>query len=376
MFRSASSQLFLLILSYVLDWALLVVLAVLGYVVNNLSPNHHAFSLVDPSISYPFHNDTISIGVVALVSAVAPVIIIAIITFLFVPGPTVPKGTPQSLVWRRRLWELHASWLGLATSLAAAWFITNGLKNLLGKPRPNMLGRCQPDLDNIAAHVVGGVLTATSDGRLVTSSICMNPDKSIVDEGFRSFPSGHSTISSAGLVYLSLFLASKLSVGIPFLHPRVFTGDEAHFSAFPSRTSYRNISSPIQLEPRRVSQQQTNQGHLPEYNQMLQPENIIAARTQAAAPPLYLTILILIPLFTAVFICASRWFDFQHHGFDILLSFAFGTTVAIIAFNYYHLPIGRGGGWAWGPRSKSRAFWAGVGSASYAGEKLNTEDAV
>ncbi|KAI0913081.1 PAP2 superfamily-domain-containing protein [Ustulina deusta] len=359
--------------SYAFDWALLVALAVLGYVVNNLTPNHHAFSLVDPSISYPLHADTVSIGIAAVVAGIAPVVIILVITLIFVPGPTVPKGTPLSLVWKRRLWELHASWLGLATSLAAAWFLTNGLKQLVGKPRPNMLARCQPNLSNIADYVVGGVLTAVSDGRLVTSAICTNQDKAVVDEGFRSFPSGHTTISAAGLVYLTLLLASKLSVGIPFLHPRSFTEDETHVSAFPSRTNYQNISSLIPLETRGASQQHTNGAG---YDGISQRDNMIAARNQAATPPLYLIIIMLLPLGTAVFISTSRWYDFQHHGFDILVSFAAGTLFAILSFRYYHLPIGRGAGWAWGPRSKSRAFFAGIGSAGYAGDKLATNESL
>ncbi|KAI0555727.1 PAP2 superfamily-domain-containing protein [Xylaria curta] len=362
---------FILAASYAFDWALLVVLAVLGYVVNNLPPNHHAFSVVDPSISYPFHTDTVSIGIAALVAGVAPVVIILIVTLIFVPGPTVPKGTPHSLIWKRRLWELHASWLGLAASLAAAWFITNGLKQLFGKPRPNMLSRCQPDADNIAAYVVGGVLTAVSDGRLVTSAICTNQDKAVVDEGFRSFPSGHTTISAAGLVYLTLLLASKLGAGIPFLHPRMFTEDETHVSAFPSRTNYQNISAPIPLETRRVAQSQENGTG---YDRMLQGDNVIAARTQAATPPLYLIIITLLPVGTAVFIATSRWYDFQHHGFDILVSFILGTSFAIFSFRYYHLPIGRGAGWAWGPRSKSRAFFAGIGSPNYAADRMVAND--
>ncbi|KAJ8129510.1 hypothetical protein O1611_g4120 [Lasiodiplodia mahajangana] len=364
---------FILFASYAFDWALLVVLAVLGYIFNNLSPNHHAFSVVDLSISYPFHTDTVSIGVAALVAGVAPVVIILIVTLIFVPGPTVPKGTPQSLVWKRRLWELHASWLGLAVSLAAAWFATNGLKQLFGKPRPNMLSRCNPDADNIAAYVVGGVLTAVSDGRLVTSAICTNQDKAVVDEGFRSFPSGHTTISAAGLIYLTLLLASKLGAGIPFLHPHKFTEDETHVSAFPSRTNYQNISSPIPLEaPRATQAQESGTG----YDRMIQGENIIATRTQAATPPLYLIIITLLPAGTAVFIATSRWYDFQHHGFDILVSFIFGTLFAYFSFRYYHLPIGRGAGWAWGPRSRSRAFFAGIGSPNYAADRLTTNEAL
>lgn len=94
--------------------------------------------------------------------------------------------------------------------------------------------------------------------------------------------------------------------------------------------------------------------------------SLASARRQAAAPPLYLLIFAVAPFFTAVFIASSRWFDFRHHGFDILFGFLIGTICAFFAFRWYHLPVSQGAGWAWGPRCKDKAWWAGVGSFSYA----------
>lgn len=93
---------------------------------------------------------------------------------------------------------------------------------------------------------------------------------------------------------------------------------------------------------------------------------IAAVRRQAAAPPLYLLLVAIIPFFASVYIAGSRWWDFRHHAFDILFGYLIGLVGAIFAFRYYHLPISRGAGWAWGPRSHDKAFWAGVGSYSYA----------
>jgi hypothetical protein len=47
-----------------------------------------------------------------------------------------------------------------------------------------------------------------------------------------------------------------------------------------------------------------------------------------------------------------------------------GTICAVFAFRYYHLPISQGAGWAWGPRSRDRSFWAGVGIGSYSNNTL------
>lgn len=96
------------------------------------------------------------------------------------------------------------------------------------------------------------------------------------------------------------------------------------------------------------------------------PRTVNALRRQAASPPLYLLLIAVLPFFTSVFIASSRWFDFRHHGFDILFGYIIGTICAFYGFYYYHLPISRGAGWAWGPRSHDKAFWAGVGSDSYA----------
>lgn len=114
-----------------------------------------------------------------------PALFIFLACLTVVPGATTPKGTPRRLVWRRKLWELHVGWLGLAMSLSLAWFVTNGMKNLAGKPRPDLLSRCQPDLDNLDQYILGGFVSATQSGQLVSGDICQNTDKGTLDDGFR-----------------------------------------------------------------------------------------------------------------------------------------------------------------------------------------------
>jgi hypothetical protein len=150
-----------------------------------------------------------------------------------------------------------------------------------------------------------------------------------MNDGFRSFPSGHSSFSSAGLNYLSLFLASKLSLTIP------------HLPLTPSNPN-TPASSPSLL------------------------------RAHSASPPLYLLIPTIIPFLSSIYIVSTRFSDFRHHAFDILFGYFLGTSCALFAFRYYHLPLSRGAGWAWGPRSAARAFWAGVGVGTYVGDEHAT----
>ena len=101
---------------------------------------------------------------------------------------------------RDRLWELNCGILGLLLSEGAAFVITSALKNAAGKPRPDLIDRCQPTPGSQDSPVFG----------LSNSSICTQTNHAILKDGFRSFPSGHSSSAFAGLFYLSLYLAGKL----------------------------------------------------------------------------------------------------------------------------------------------------------------------
>ncbi|KAF6827150.1 pap2 domain containing protein [Colletotrichum musicola] len=337
--------------SYVFDWAVLFAFAVAGFFLGNLSPNKRPFDLGDPNISFPLHDDTVSILNAFLACVVAPILVVILVTLLLTPGSMGVPGRPRSFTLRRKIWELHSGLLGLVFSVVATWFIVSTTKNLLGKPRPNALARCQPDLENIAQYIVGGVAATSSfaAGQLVSADICKNPDAGVVNEGFRSFPSGHSSIAASGLVYLTLFLASKFGVTAPWATPRTDGLSKTSYSTVPPRTDGAVAADKFETPPLEA------RGTLP----------TPPARRQAAAPPMYLVILALIPFGGCVFICASRWYDFQHHGFDILFAFGIGATTSYFGFRLYHLPMGQGTGWAAAPRSEDAAFGSGVGTQGY-----------
>ncbi|KAI5862704.1 acid phosphatase/Vanadium-dependent haloperoxidase [Durotheca rogersii] len=363
------------ILSYVLDWLILVGVGVLGLFLGEVTPNKRHFSLQDPNISFPFTvRETVNSTLLMICNSIIPIGVVLIVVLLFVPGPTVPKGTPKSLIWKRKLWELHTGWLGLALSLVSAWIITQGMKNLFGKPRPDLLSRCQPDLTDVAKYIVGfktladdGSLDGPYNGQLVSADICKNPDHALLDDGFRSYPSGHASSAAAGLIYLSFFLASKFAITIPFVPRDPQSSDSIAVTAFPSRLRASGPSRAYEAVRSANFGDRVDSATVKEigaHNSAVQ-----AIRTQAAAPPLYLLFITVLPFFTSIFIASSRWFDFRHHGFDILFGFIIGTITAWFSFRYYHLPVRSGAGWAWGPRSHDKAFWAGLGSWSYATDK-------
>jgi diacylglycerol diphosphate phosphatase/phosphatidate phosphatase len=87
--------------------------------------------------------------------------------------------------------------LGLVTSLLVTSFITDTVKNTVGRPRPDLLARCIPR-EGTPLH------------ELVDWDVCTQTNRPHLEDGFRSFPSGHSAWSWAGLGYLTLFLCGQL----------------------------------------------------------------------------------------------------------------------------------------------------------------------
>ena len=193
-----------LLLSYVVDWLVIIIAAIVGAVFNFIPPNHRAFNLVDPEISFPITDpETVSVRTLGLVALFAPAVIIPLVCLLLVPGPTVARAVPRAVVWRRKLWEWHTGWLGLALSCAMTFFFTQGLKLLFGRQRPDLLARCFPDGPPDDARIkqfqVGGLgeIELQSMGAiLVQWGICRQPDVGILHDGFMSFPSGHASCQS------------------------------------------------------------------------------------------------------------------------------------------------------------------------------------
>ena len=171
---------------------------------------------------------------------------------------------------------------------------------MVGKPRPDLLARCEADVSRIRGFIVGGFGNSLDSeaSSLVTSGICQQMDKRLLDDSFAAFPSGHSSSSCTGLVYLSLWLCARFSLKIPYLE--------------------HNVGNP----QRDLVGQRSNAG-------------------DQSAPPLWQLATALFPIIVALFICSSRYADFHHAGFDIICGAILGTFFAFSSFRLFHLPIRR-----------------------------------
>lgn len=350
-----------LLFSYLFDWLIIILFAASGAALSVVKPAHRPFSLLNLEISNPYVHESIPIWILGIVAFAIPILLIALITLLLIPGPTVRRQLSRNQVWRIKLWELEKGLAGLCLSVAVAFFITQGMKNLFGRPRPNLLARCQPDFEHVAEHVVSGWgQDLSARWTLVDSGVCLQTDQSVLNDGFRSFPSGHSSWSWSGLLYLSFFFASKFGIGIPQLPS---FGQRQQQERPTTRQAPQETSEgetellPLHTHRAPFSSEQ-DQDPKPTYRTTI-------LRSTSAAPPLYLLIPFLTPIGTAIYICSTRYVEFYHFGFDILSGSLIGILSAWGAFRWYHAPVSRGEGWAWGARSVERSWWRGVGEGNW-----------
>lgn len=150
------------------------------------------FSLDDRTLHFP-HAETerVPVPMLFVYSLALPTILILLSTIVN------PHKTRK-----QKLHQMHVSLLGLATSLMLTTFITDIIKNGYGRPRPDLIARCKPKED-------------TPEHELVSIKVCTERDHHTLYDGFKSFPSGHSSFSWSGLGFLSLLVSP------PLLPPRI-----------------------------------------------------------------------------------------------------------------------------------------------------------
>ena len=151
------------------------------------------------------------------------------------------------------------------------------------------------------------------------------------------------------MFYLTLFLCSKFSITMPYLLPYTHETSTRY-----NRGDDRGLPNGVYDDSKEDDVTSARSALVP-------------LRKQAAAPPTYLFILPLITISIPLYVSSTRFSDFRHHGFDIIFGSLMGIVISYISFRMYHLPIRRGAGWSWGPRSASRAFGIRVGTLGYTG---------
>lgn len=231
-----------------------------------VTPFHRLFSLSDLHIHYPH----------AIVERVP-------VSYLFVYALGIPLLCLAiwSSLFRPAVHKIHVTYLGLLISVFLTVFLTDFIKNGVGRPRPDLLDRCKPK-------------AGTEKVDLVDWHVCTQTDSHVLHDGFRSFPSGHSSFSFAGLGFLSLYVfLSPPALLIARLYEQLLTDLQHSFFASQTHT----------LHP------------------------------HASLPSLLLTIA---PLLGALTIAISRCEDYRHDVWDVTAGSILGLVVAWLTYRRYY----------------------------------------
>ncbi|XP_039162690.1 lipid phosphate phosphatase 2-like [Eucalyptus grandis] len=161
------------------DWLILLLLLVIEAILLMIEPFRRLVGMMTDMKYPPLKTNTALFWAVPILAIVLPFVVFLIYYFT-----------------RDDVHDFRPAILGLISSVALTAMITDALKDTVGRPRPDLFWRSFPDGIGVFDPMMKDV-------------IC-HGDKAVIKEGYKSFPSGHTSWSFAGLSYLSWYLAGKI----------------------------------------------------------------------------------------------------------------------------------------------------------------------
>uniref|UniRef100_A0A5B7CC89 Putative lipid phosphate phosphatase 2 isoform X2 n=1 Tax=Davidia involucrata TaxID=16924 RepID=A0A5B7CC89_DAVIN len=144
------------------DWLILMLLVAIDVILNVINPFYRFVGKdLMTDLKYPLKDNTVPLWAVPLYAVLLPIAIFLLFYFR-----------------RRDVYDLHHAILGLLFSVLVTGVITDAIKDAVGRPRPNFFWRCFPDGKDVYDQ---------------WGNVACHGDKSIVKEGHKSFPSGHTS---------------------------------------------------------------------------------------------------------------------------------------------------------------------------------------
>ncbi|XP_020252581.1 lipid phosphate phosphatase 2-like isoform X2 [Asparagus officinalis] len=160
------------------DWVILFLLLGLMIGLGVMAPFYRFVGKdMMSDLRYPHKSSTVPFWAVPVIAVLLPVAIFVAFYFR-----------------RRDVYDLHHAILGIFFSVLITGVLTNAIKDAVGRPRPDFFWRCFPDGKELYDRVTGRV-------------IC-HGEKSLMNAGHKSFPSGHTSCLS----FFSLYLSGKIKV--------------------------------------------------------------------------------------------------------------------------------------------------------------------
>ncbi|KAH0582981.1 hypothetical protein H2248_010874 [Termitomyces sp. 'cryptogamus'] len=154
--------------SYVIDWIVVLFIWIISWIAEELPVYERSFDLNDPLISHPHGKDTVSSPLNHNIAFFVPAFISAFSGWI-----------------RSSVMEIHHGIIVVAAASGIAHLFTTLGKHALGRLRPDFLARCA--WDDVVKQCTG--------------------QQSIILNGRKSFPSGHSSTAFSGMTALSFWIA-------------------------------------------------------------------------------------------------------------------------------------------------------------------------
>ncbi|KFY11372.1 hypothetical protein V492_04500 [Pseudogymnoascus sp. VKM F-4246] len=171
--------------TYAPDYVGLAVL-IAAYIVLefNTTPFHRLFDLGNIDLAYPHaEHERVPVSMMFLYGGGVPLIVLAI----------------WLAISRAGFHKSHVTILAFFIGMLLTAVITDLIKNAVGRPRPDLISRCKAK-------------PGTPLHTLVSWEVCTETEHHRLHDGWRSFPSGHSSFSFSGLGFLALFLSGQMHV--------------------------------------------------------------------------------------------------------------------------------------------------------------------
>lgn len=182
-------------------WLFVGLLAfLLGYNVLGIQPYRRGFFCDDQSISYPYRDDTVSDGMAALTCVVIPALFMVSIEGAHVYNSKVRKAKGRSSMCKIYIVHIYRTVGAFLFGSACTLLISEVMKMLGGRLRPNYLSVCDPDYSKFTC----------ADGYVVIpDASCKGTNQNRLIDSRKSFPSGHASLASYGMIYLIIYFQTR-----------------------------------------------------------------------------------------------------------------------------------------------------------------------
>lgn len=159
-----------------------------------IKPQHRGFHCDDRTIKHAYHGDTITLGCLLTINLAIPLFVFIVVeTWNYNGAGCSPLPTKGFRPFLRNLGRVSLDYfLGMVFTL----YLTEFMKLLVSELRPHFMDTCRPNVNPIRC----------SEGYITNYTCSSSYSASIINDSFKSFPSGHASSSFYASIFLALYV--------------------------------------------------------------------------------------------------------------------------------------------------------------------------